>query len=124
MGELRAAPYGQHAPAGSRRGCPLTVSPTVGMLIPLSGNWVPAWSIRVLKPTDEESQDAPTPSVICQTVKEALNGFEDFNIELIDDDTMELTRAPFEHELAGQRTRPDKDAETDLQLRAAKHLLR
>ena len=26
VGELRAAPYGQHAPAGSRRGCPLTVS--------------------------------------------------------------------------------------------------
>ena len=74
--------------------------------------------------------------MICQTVKVALKGFEDFNIELIalvqnrefsiteNDDTLELTRAPFEHELAGQRTRPDKDAETDLQLRAAKHLSR
>ena len=111
MGELRAAPYGQYAP------CPLTVSPTVGMLMPLSGNWVPAWSIRVLKPTEEESQDATPPSVICQTVKVALEGFEDFNTELIasvqnpefpipenEDDTVELTRAPFEHELAGQRT--------------------
>ena len=54
VGELRAAPYDQYALAGSRRDCPLTVSPTVGMLIPLSGNRVPAWSIRVLKPTDEE----------------------------------------------------------------------
>ena len=62
---------------------PVRTSPTVGMLIPLSGNWVPAWSIRVLKPTDEESQDAPPPSVICQTVKVALKGFGDFNIELI-----------------------------------------
>ena len=55
VGELRAAPYGQYALAGSSRDCPLTVSPTVGMLIPLSVNWVPAWSIRVLKPTDERS---------------------------------------------------------------------
>ena len=37
---------------------------------------------------------------------------------------MQLTRAPFEHELAGLRTRPFKDAELELQLRAAKHLLR
>ena len=72
VGELRAAPHGQYAPVGSRRDCPLTVSPTVGMLIPLSGNWVLAWSIRVLKTTDEESQGAPPPSVICQTVKVAL----------------------------------------------------
>ena len=41
-----------------------------------------------------------------------------------DDDTVELTRAPFEHELAGQKTRPYKEAEMDLQLHAAKHLLR
>ena len=108
VGELRAAPCGQYPPAGSRRDCPLTVSSTVGILIPLSGNWVPAWSIRVLKPTDEESQDAPTPSVtVWQTVKVALKGFEDINIELIalvqnpdfsrpenENDTVELTRAP------------------------------
>ena len=50
VGELRAAPHGQYAPAGSRRDCLLAVSPTVGMLVPLSGNWVPAWSIRVLEP--------------------------------------------------------------------------
>ena len=37
----------------------------------------------MLKPTDEESQDAPPPSVTCHTVKVALKGFEDFNIELI-----------------------------------------
>ena len=37
----------------------------------------------MLKPTDE-SQDAPTPSVIGQTVTVALKGFEGFNIELID----------------------------------------
>ena len=48
VGDLRAAPCGQYAPAGSHQDCPLRVSPTVGMLIPLSGNWVPAWSIRVL----------------------------------------------------------------------------
>ena len=59
------------------------MSPTVGMLIPLSEKWVPARSIRVPKPADEESQDAPPPSVICQTVKVALKGFDDFNIELI-----------------------------------------
>ena len=118
VGELRAAPNSQYAPAGSCRDCPLTVSPTVGMLIPLSWNWAPAWSIRVLKPTEEDSQDAPTPSRICQTVKLALKGNEDFNIELIalvhnwelsipenDDDTVERRRAPFEHELDGQKTR-------------------
>ena len=137
VGELRAAPHGKYAPAGSRQDCPLTVSPIFGMLIPLSGNWVPAWNIRVLKPTDDESHDAPPPGVICQTVKVALKDFEDFNIELIallqnpelpipenEDDTAELARAPSEYELAGQRTRPYKDAEMDLQLRAAKRLLR
>ena len=137
MGELRSAPNGQYAPADSRRDCPLTELPTVGMLIPLSGNWVPAWSIRVLKPTNEESQDAPPLSVTCQTVKVALKVFEDFNIELIalvqdpeftiaenEGDTVELTREPFEHELAGQRTRPYKGAEMDLQLRTAEHKLR
>ena len=137
MGELRAAPNGQYAPADSRRECPFTVSPTVGMLIPLSENWVPAWSIRVHKLMNEESQDEPPPSVICQTVKVALKGFEDFNVELIalvqnpefpiaenEGDSVELTRAPFEHELAGQRTRPHKDVEMDLQLRTAEHKLR
>ena len=46
-----------------------------------------------------------------------------FAIPENDDDTVELMRAPFEHELAGHRTRPYKDAEMDLQLCAAKHLL-
>ena len=113
------------------------MSSTVGMHIPLSGNWVPACSIQALKPTDEEWQDAQTPSVICQTVNVALKNLEDFNIERIalvqnhelpipenEGDTVELTRAPVEHELAGQRTRLHKDAEMDLQLRAAMHLLR
>ena len=37
------------------------------------GYWVPAWSIRALRPTDDKSQDAPTLSVICQT---AIGGAE------------------------------------------------
>ena len=73
----------------------------------------------------------------CHNAEVALEGVENFNIELIalvqnlefsipenDDDTVELTRAPFEHELAGQRTRPFKDAELELEFCATKHLLR
>ena len=54
-----------------------------------------------------------------EAFKVALTGFEDFNIMLValvqnpeitipenDDDTVELTRASFEHELAGLSTRP------------------
>ena len=44
--------------------------------------------------------------MICQTAKVALNGFEDFNIELIALVQNPLTRAPFAPELAGRRTRP------------------
>ena len=68
--------------------------------------------------------------MICQTVRVAqhladhFTAQREFPIPEINNETVELTRAPFEHELAGQRTRPFKDAELEVQLRAAKHLFR
>ena len=133
VGQLRAAPNGQCAPAGSRPDCPLTVSSTVGMLIPLSGNWVPAWSVRVLKSTDEESQDASPSSVICQTVKVALKGFEDFNIELIalvqnaEFPSPKMMTTQWNSHVRRSSTSTLAREDSTLQgceLRAAKHLLR
>ena len=92
----------------------------------------------MLKPTDEESQECAAAECDLpdgqggaeRYLKTSTSSWSlwcrtpDFTIPENEDNTVELTRAPFEHELAGQRTRPYKDEEMDLQFRAAKHLLR